>query len=128
MTLQTTHTLNQKSTSNKRLLEDALKEAKIKSEAIKGDATIWDLDIHRQAVDKFQVVANKILAIIEIIMSRKGLPQDQMIAPTNSPVSQDMEDAARELKTVVETKVETALQKVRTQMTRYKHKKARLDA
>ena len=118
LTMQTTHTLNQKSTRNQRLLEDALKEAKVRSETLKGDATFWDLDIHKQAVDKFQVVANEILAIVEIVVSRKGLAQSQMIAPNNTPVAQNMVDTAMELKTIVETKVEDAFQKVRTQITR----------
>ena len=52
----------------------------------------------------------------------------QMISPNDTPVAQTMVDQAMELQTVVETKLDEELQRIRTHMSRYNHEKAKLDA
>ena len=71
LTQKSTYAVNQKFISNKRLLEDALKDAALKSKQLKGNATIWDISIHNRSIEKFQMIGNELLAIIEIIALRK---------------------------------------------------------
>ena len=74
------------------------------------------------------MIGNELLAIIEIISLRQGLPPEQMVAPNDLPVDQVLVNTANEVKTVVETKMAAALEKIRTQTTRYKLEKARAEA
>ena len=124
-TQKSTHALNQKFVSNQILLEDALKDAATRSEKLRGDATPWDVNIHDRAVEKFQQIGNEILAIIEIICLRQGA---ELLTPTDLPVDQALVNRASEVKDVVETKVESALNKIRDQTARFKFEKAKCEA
>ena len=68
-----TRDIHKKCNSNRELLDEAIKSAGDRSDALKGNATSFDGAIHEQAVKKFQEIGNEILALIDIMTSRQGL-------------------------------------------------------
>ena len=104
--------------SNQELLKEYLKEVDTLSKALKGDATQWYLEDHKLSVDKLCNIAEEILAITDIIVKRKNWSTNQIIVPDDNPVAQVMANKALELQTEVKTKLDEALQRVRTNMTR----------
>ena len=103
---KSTRELNKKYKSDQGLLEEALKDAGEKSEALGGNVTSFDIIIHDRAVEKFQEIGNEILALIEIICYRQGA---DLLTPNDLAVDQALVNRANEVKITVETKIESAL-------------------
>ena len=82
-----TREINKKCNSNCELLDEAIKKAGHKSEALKGNATSFNVVIHDQAVNKFQEVGNEILALIDIMTNRQGLTD--LLAPNDLVINQN---------------------------------------
>ena len=59
---QTTVTLNTKTTSNKELLKEYLKEVDTLSKALDGNSKQWDLEDHKASLDKLCDIAEEIIA------------------------------------------------------------------
>ena len=85
--IKPTREINKKYMSDQGLLEEALKNAGEKSEALGGNATSFDIIIHDRAVEKFQEIRNEILVLIEIMICRQGA---DLLSPNDLVVDQTL--------------------------------------
>ena len=107
-----TREINKKCNSNHELLDEAIKSAGDRSEAL--------------VVKKFQEIGNEILALIDIMTSRQGLTE--LVAPGDLVIDQSLANSLAEIRTAVETKTQVALDKVRAQLDRFNFEKAKHQA
>ena len=121
-----TRDINKKCNSNRELLDEAIKSAGARSDALKGNATSFNVAIHEQAVKKFQEIGNKILALIDIMTSRQGLAE--LVAPGDLVINQSLANSLAVMRTEVATKTQVAQDKVRAQLDRFNFEKAKHQA
>ena len=85
-----TKDLNKKCKDNHKLLEGAVKKAGDMGEALGGNSTSFDTNLHGQAVKKFQQISNEILTLLDIMLERKVKVGNDLIVVGNQVVDETL--------------------------------------
>ena len=105
-----------------------MKKASDTGEALKGNATTFDIELYNRTVKKFQQVSVEIVSLIDIMLERRGL-NGAALAVVNDKVVDDTFAGELEVKkTQVETSTSVALEKVRKETDRVECEKIKLTA